>query len=348
MASIELRTLTDGGQTAEAVAGWIADFVDGARRTLDIAQYDFRLGPASRAPVAAALRAAADRGVAVRIVYDVEHPFPVPVPPPPEADVELIASLGVASRAVAGVPDLMHHKYVVRDGDTVWTGSLNWTDDSFALQENVVVVVESERLGRAFELNFEELWTRDAVADTGRVEPRPVDVAGVEVRPWFTPGFGDELAHRIARAIGHAKRRVRILSPVLTTGPVLGTLAQVISDGRVDVAGCLDAEQMGGVVHQWLAEGASTWKLPLVRSVLPERFTGKESTPWEPGGGAPHDAMHAKVVVADDVAFVGSYNLSHSGELNAENVLELEDAAIAERLAAYADDVRKRYPPLAL
>jgi phosphatidylserine/phosphatidylglycerophosphate/cardiolipin synthase-like enzyme len=58
--------------------------------------------------------------------------------------------------------------------------------------------------------------------------------------------------------------------------------------------------------------------------------------------------MHAKVTVADDTVFVGSFNLSHSGELNAENVLELEDAQIAERLAAFVDEVRGRYPPVAV
>jgi phosphatidylserine/phosphatidylglycerophosphate/cardiolipin synthase-like enzyme len=57
--------------------------------------------------------------------------------------------------------------------------------------------------------------------------------------------------------------------------------------------------------------------------------------------------MHAKVTVADDVIFLGSYNLSRSGERNAENVLEWEDAATADRLAAYIDDVRSRYPAFA-
>ena len=68
------------------------------------------------------------------------------MPPPPEPDAELIASFGVPPRAIAGVPDLMHHKYVVRDGETVWTGSMNWTDDSFTRQENVVAVVRSTPL----------------------------------------------------------------------------------------------------------------------------------------------------------------------------------------------------------
>jgi phosphatidylserine/phosphatidylglycerophosphate/cardiolipin synthase-like enzyme len=54
--------------------------------------------------------------------------------------------------------------------------------------------------------------------------------------------------------------------------------------------------------------------------------------------------MHAKVTVADDVVFTGSFNLSRSGEHNAEDVLEIHDAALAERLAAYSDEVRALYP----
>ena len=46
--------------------------------------------------------------------------------------------------------------------------------------------------------------------------------------------------------------------------------------------------------------------------------------------------------------FVGSFNLSRSGEKNAENVLEIEDAAIADRCAAFVDAVRARYGPVRL
>ena len=53
-------------------------------------------------------------------------------------------------------------------------------------------------------------------------------------------------------------------------------------------------------------------------------------------------------LVCDDTTFVGSFNLSRSGEKNAENVLEIEDAAIAERLSAYVDEVRGRYPAASL
>jgi phosphatidylserine/phosphatidylglycerophosphate/cardiolipin synthase-like enzyme len=49
--------------------------------------------------------------------------------------------------------------------------------------------------------------------------------------------------------------------------------------------------------------------------------------------------------VADDVSFVGSFNFSRSGERNAENVLEIDDADTADALARYVDEVRGRYPP---
>ena len=61
-----------------------------------------------------------------------------------------------------------------------------------------------------------------------------------------------------------------------------------------------------------------------------------------------HDFMHAKVTVCDDTLFVGSFNLSRSGEKNAENVLEIEDAGLADQCAAFIDAVRARYGPVKL
>jgi phosphatidylserine/phosphatidylglycerophosphate/cardiolipin synthase-like enzyme len=339
---LTVRTLTDGGQEPLEIARVIADWLGEARRTLELAQYDFHLGPETREVLVGAIQAAAARGVAVRILYNVDHRNPIPVPPPPEPDVELIKSLGVPEKAVAGVPDLMHHKFVVRDGESVWTGSLNWTDDSWSRQENVVVTVESPELAGLFVRDFDELWTKDVVEETGFVPPERIHLDGVLVRPWFTPGFGEDLSHRIAKTIGRAERRVRICSPVITAAPVLGTLAELVSEGRLDVAGCVDAPQVEGVIYQWRQNGNVAWKLPLLQRVMAGEFSGKPSTPY--GAGTVHDFMHAKVTVADDVVFAGSFNLSRSGEQNAENVLELHDAKLADDLSAYVDEVRRRYP----
>jgi len=340
------RTLTDGGQQPLEIAHAIADWLGEARESLEIAQYDFNLVGETAEVVASAIKKASVRGVAVRIIYNVDHRYPIAVPPPPEPDVQLIASLGVPSKAVGGVPDLMHHKFIIRDRQAVWTGSTNWTDDSWARQENVILLVESPELAESFVEDFDQLWDRDLVEETGFVAPRRLHVDGLLVRPWFTPGFGEDLSARIARVIGRAKRRVRICSPVITAAPVLATLAQTVSEGKVDVAGCLDASQIQGVVHEWHANGNVAWKLPLLERVLSGDFTGKPSTPY--GTGPVHDFMHAKVVVADDAVFTGSFNLSRSGEKNAENVLEIHDPELAEHLSAFVDQVRHRYPPVQL
>jgi phosphatidylserine/phosphatidylglycerophosphate/cardiolipin synthase-like enzyme len=338
-----VTTLTDGGQEPVAIARDLHDFLAAAHTSLDIALYDFALGPGLEELVVDTLEDAGRRGVAVRIAYNADFRAPIPVPAPPQLAPEDIERMSVPTKAIAGIPDLMHHKYVVRDGATVWTGSTNWTDDSWSREENVIAVLDSPELARDFTMNFEELWTTGVVEDSGKVEPRPVRVDGVEVRPWFCPGFGDALSHRIAKAIGGAKRCVRICSPVITAAPILATLAQVIADGEVDVAGAVDQTQIEEVQSQWGPTGVRSWKLPLLLQIIASgRFAGKRSTPWGPG--TVHDYMHAKVTVADDVVFIGSFNLSHSGEQNAENVLEIHDPALADRLAGFVDSVRARYP----
>lgn len=54
-----------------------------------------------------------------------------------------------------------------------------------------------------------------------------------------------------------------------------------------------------------------------------------------------------QAAVAHGVVFAGSFNPSCSGEMNAENVLDIRDAALAERMAAFVDGIRARYPDVA-
>ena len=338
MAGVEVRTLTDGGQPSEQTAHALADFCSAAQQTLEIAVYDFRLPPDLNDVVCGALVEAQKRGVAVRLAYNLDHAKGAPVPPPPITDPDALEAQPFPTAAIPGVPDLMHHKYVVRDAASVWTGSTNWTGDSWTREENVIVTVDSPAVAALYRDDFEQLWTTRIVARSGKVDTAPVD----GMRAWFCPGRGEKLAHRIAKAIGAAQRRVRIASPVISSAPILGTLAQVASDGKVDLAGVVDATQIAEVLEQWHENGNAEWKAPLLRTALTRApFSGKVTTPYAPG--SVHDYMHAKVTVADDSVFVGSFNLSHSGELNAENVLEIKDAALAERMAAFIDQVRARY-----
>ena len=204
-------------------------------------------------------------------------------------------------------------------------------------------VLGAQPLAHAFRLEFDALWSKPVVERSGLVQPRPVKVEDADVRPWFTPGHGEALSHRIAKHIGKATERIRIASPVLTSGPILGTLVEVVNEGRCHVTGIVDDTQVDQVFHQWETNGVSAWKIPLLQTVLlGGEFSGKSSTPWTPE--SVHDFMHAKVVVTDDTSFIGSFNLSRSGERNAENVLEIRDPAVADAMAAYVDEIRGLYP----
>ena len=350
MGPLDLFFLSDGAQSDQSVAQRVASFIDGSVQSLEVAIYDLRLDAGPADLLFDAFAAAVKRGVAVRLMFNQDHAKPIPVPPPPEIDWEFVHRLqaaGVVTRPVPGVPDLMHHKYAIRDAATpqaaLLSGSTNWTNDSWTREENVIYTVASADLAAAFRQNFEELWARPEVALSGRVSTGWLTLAdGTRARPYFCPGRALKLVHAMSRSIASAQKIVRVCSPVITSGPILGTLAEVCERGAVDLSGVYDATQMDEVEHQWASEATASWKINAFHTVIAHaRFGSKRSTPY--AKGSVHDFMHAKILVADDYVYVGSFNLSHSGESNAENVLQIESASIAQRCVAYIDTVAARY-----
>ena len=75
---IELRFYRDGGQSALDVAHQVAEFMGTAKASLELALYDIRLHDDAADVVTGALLGAQARGVAVRLVYNVDHPGPIP------------------------------------------------------------------------------------------------------------------------------------------------------------------------------------------------------------------------------------------------------------------------------
>ena len=252
---IRINLLQDGGQSAASVAGEIASFLSAAKQTLELALYDVHLESENAAPIRAALAEALARNVAVRLAYNVDFGKAIAVPPPPTAKPELVEALPVETRAIPGVPDLMHHKYVVRDGETV-------LDRLDQLDRRLLDARGEPDRDRPLEGARRPLPRRTSRScGRGATSPAPATSTrprsrstAIGVRPWFSPGHGEALAHRIARRLGQAKRRIRIASPVLTSGPILGTLAELStnnSQNRPDIAGVLDATQIAEVIGQW-------------------------------------------------------------------------------------------------
>ncbi len=77
---IEVRTLRDGAQDPNEVADALIRYFDGARESLLAAIYDIHLSAEIEARGRDALRAAAGRGVEIRVVIEQEDAGPRPAP----------------------------------------------------------------------------------------------------------------------------------------------------------------------------------------------------------------------------------------------------------------------------
>lgn len=352
--AIEVTFLEQGGQPPAQIAALLAEFIAAARSTLHIAVYDFRLSDALAAPVVQALRDRAAAGVEVRIAYDAGKPnadFPAAgTDPAPPGTAVFVGKLGggIQSKPITGggskMPKLMHHKYAVRDGRTpagaVWTGSANWTDNSWTLQENNLLRIDSPELCTYYETDFAELWERGDIATTGTHDTGTVRVGNVPVHVAFAPGEGRAIDHDVAHRISACRRRLKVCSMLITSGAILGALSDVLARGQLaEYGGVYDRTQMEGVFAQWRGAPAE-WKIGVFERVTAP-LSRKHSTPYSPS--SPHDFLHNKIVVADDAVITGSYNLSHSATENAENLLVIEDAALADRYGAYIDHLAQRY-----
>ena len=113
-------------------------------------------------------------------------------------------------------------------------------------------------------------------------------------------------------------------------------------DYTVPVRGIVDATQMAQVRRQWNDNPTASWKIGAFDTLMHAGgLAGKRSTPYTPN--SVHDFMHAKMMVIDDTVFVGSYNFSHSGEENAENLLRFQSPRMADTCCQYIDRLITRY-----
>jgi len=324
-------------------------FIRGANQSLDIAIYDMRFSDSLRAQLAAALHERAQAGVAIRFCFDGDKPLLPNVAagqdPAPAGTSTFIESLGYPWRRIAGMK-LMHSKFIVRDRQSVWTGSLNMTDDAFTLMENNVVTIDSAAIAESYEKDFAELWEKENFEHTGNIRTEAVTLSfanqPLQARVMFSPGCGFEIDAEIARRVRAAQRRVRICSLLINSGTLIGELGNLLRAARVRPDGIYDRTQMAEVYLQWQVVPSNRWKIGALHEIIERAaLVGKDSTPYSPTGR--HDFMHNKVMVIDDTVITGSYNFSRSAQFNAENILFLDSPALAETYSTYIDHLKAKY-----
>jgi phosphatidylserine/phosphatidylglycerophosphate/cardiolipin synthase-like enzyme len=349
MDNLSVFFLAEGEQTADSVMARLTAFIRGAKQSLDIAVYDMRFGEALRAQLVAALRERAQAGVQIRVCFDGDKPVAPNVAagqdPAPAGTSAFVQSLGYPWRRIAGMK-LMHSKFIIRDRESIWTGSTNMTDDAFTLMENNVVTIDSPPLTAYYAQDFEQLWEKENFENTGKIRTEPLSLTFNDklatARVMFSPGCGLEIDTEIARRVRAAQRRVRICSLLINSGTLIGELLNLLRAGRIQIDGIYDRTQMAEVYTQWQEVPSNHWKIPALQEIVTRaHLAGKNSTPYRPTSR--HDFMHNKVLVVDDTVITGSYNFSRSAQFNAENILFIESAPLAETYSRYIDHLKSKY-----
>src|SRR5437762_2599135 len=303
--NVSVFFLAEGEQPADEVMARLAAFIRAAKQSLDFAIYDMRFSDRLKTSLSSPLRERAEAGVQIRFCYDADKPSPPNVAagqdPAPSGTGAFVQSLGYPWRRIAGIK-LMHSKFILRDGQTVWTGSANMTDDAFTLMENNIVEIDSQALANYYAEDFEQLWEKQNFENTGEIHTQPVSVsfAGqpAKVRVMFSPGCGLEIDSEIARRVRAAQHRVRICSLLINSGTLIGELGNLMRNGRVAVDGIYDRTQMEQVYAQWQGVPQNRWKIPALKEIIAHAgLVGKDSMPDTPAGR--HHVVHHRALVHD-------------------------------------------------
>ena len=354
--TLAVRFIAEGDQTAADIAAWMAEFISLATRQLDVAIYDCRLEADAARPIREALQNRIQQGVAVRLIYDdsfkkpqSHHEFESIGGDFAEGGThERVEELGLPAELIRGIQGegLMHQKFMVRDSQAVWTGSMNWTNDSMTRMENTIVSAVAPDLAALYLRDFEQLWQSRQTLESGSFRTSPVELTyngqTAETDVDFSPGQGEYINEWVAKRVLKARRRIVFCSMLINSSKLLNALMRVLDEQKLELWGVYDKTQMDGVLHQWDENPQVQWKVEAVHRLLREaEMIGKESLPYRPGHS--HNFMHNKLLVIDDAVITGSYNLSHSAQANAENMLAIESPSLAEDAIGYISMLRDRF-----
>jgi phosphatidylserine/phosphatidylglycerophosphate/cardiolipin synthase-like enzyme len=297
----------------------LVELIDSSKQTIDAADYDFDLEN-----VATALASAQRRGVRVRFVTDTDTWT--------NDDAAVRRAWSLLKAADIPVVDdqrgpIMHDKFMVVDGEWVWTGSWNWTvGDTYRLNNNAIKI-HSRELARNYTVEFEKMFAqrkfgpnKPAGGGTARLT-----IEGVPVESYFSAEDG--VAAHVAERIKGAQRSIQFLAFSFTHDGIGAAVLERAKAG-VSVRGVFETT---GSQTQFSEFG------PMKRAGL-EVYTD----------GNPY-VMHHKVFVIDGrTVMFGSFNFSAGADGdNDENLLIVDDPKLAEAFLAEVERVVEtaKHPP---
>jgi phosphatidylserine/phosphatidylglycerophosphate/cardiolipin synthase-like enzyme len=294
--------VNDPANWQASVEGRLIEKINAAQASIHIASFEFDL-----TPVAEALLAAKQRGVDVRWVTDDEAGLEADEEPD-RGQFAMLQNAGVEVRSDERSA-LMHNKFWIFDGQTVWTGSTNITENGIFKQDNNVIVIQSPELAAIYEREFQEMWSGEfGPTSTSQLGNQAVKINDSGIAVIFT-SEDPALEQAIIPLVSSATKSIRFLAFSFTDYPLAEAMIKRSQSG-VDVAG----------VFERLASDTDAAELDtLFCAQVPVRHDGNSSF------------MHNKVIVVDErYVITGSLNYStNAEESNDENVIIVDNPEIA-------------------
>ena len=125
----------------------LLELLNGARETIDVEMYVL-----TDDEVAVALERAEVRGVQVRVILD-------PNQASNQKHVERLKQHGVEVKWFpVNQPAQMHRKLAIVDGKRLFAGSVNWSYNGLARNEELMLLVEDPEIARKLDEIFSEDW----------------------------------------------------------------------------------------------------------------------------------------------------------------------------------------------
>jgi phosphatidylserine/phosphatidylglycerophosphate/cardiolipin synthase-like enzyme len=318
----------------------LLEFITETQRTLDCSIYDLR-----HPRVIEALQALTRSGKRLRIAYDAskERTGGLTGDPKPSGTEEALDAAGLLpyATAVHNSGHLMHDKFLIRDGDTLWTGSANFTVGGMEKQDNNCLALRDQGIIAQYAAIFNDLISghHNHSRHQSSLEAAHLQAVQAGARPgavtaFFAPSEGERIEQTLDQALTSA-RRVRLLAFLISDPGILGALAR-FADPAADIQGVLDPHGMQDVLRYRHPDDPAYWFM------RDHRFVFAPSHAFNPH--TEQDFMHNKVLIIDDgIVVTGSFNFSENAELNDENMLILRSRQIAAAYTSYFDRLYAAY-----
>lgn len=279
--------------------------INTSKSSIDMAIYGYSSTPA----IEKAIKDAQNRGVKIRLIYDVNTKNQNIYP-----DTFKFVSLIVNSKSDRGLKDsnaTMHNKFYIFDNKIVITGSANLSHtDMSGFNSNNIIVINSPDVAKIYKTEFEQMFNGNF--HSTKIPTAKNKANGMQI--YFSPQ-DKTISNAVLPIIENAKDYIYIPIFVITENRVVEALINAKQRG-VDVRLISDA----------LNVSSKYSKIRVLRTngvpVKIENYAGK---------------MHSKTMIVDDkYSIIGSMNFSKSGETkNDENTIVLENAEIAKYLKRF-------------